>query len=107
MKPYFYGGAGKMDVSYGERKLFQFIDGDGFPVARTTITLSSVTEEGDSITETQQTDAEGRAGFDVLSTRHFKYGNSLENGGEAGEPGWSEYQRYVFSAKGYTSYTLP
>jgi hypothetical protein len=95
-----------MDMSYGERKTFLFLDDNNNPVAYKNFTLTSVTEDS-SITETRQTDADGRAGFDILSTRYFKYGNSLENGGKAGTPGQSDYQYYTFSADGYFSYPYP
>jgi hypothetical protein len=100
MKPRFYGGAGKMDVFYGKSITFQFRDGDGLLIAHKNITL--VTEDS-GITQTRQTDAGGRASFDILSTRYFKYGNSLEHGGKAGEPDQSEYGQYIFSAEGYDS----
>jgi hypothetical protein len=104
MTPYFYGGAGKMEVFYGERKTFLFIDGDGLPLANKTITLAT---ENSGIVQTRQTNAEGEASFDMVSAGHFKYGNSLENGGKAGEPGRSEYGRHIFSARGYNSYLYP
>ncbi|MDR2110144.1 MAG: hypothetical protein LBP32_02430 [Spirochaetaceae bacterium] len=98
MIPDFYGGTGKMEVFYGERKTFRFVDGSGRPLARKAVTLSM--PEG-GITQTLQTDAEGRADFDILSVRYFKYGNSLENGGVPGTPERTGYQHYVFSAAGY------
>jgi hypothetical protein len=98
MTPHFYGGTGKMELFYGERKTFRFTDEDGRPLVRKTIALS--TEEGDC-RQTQQTDADGRADFDLVSVRHFKYGNSLENGGITGTPERTDYQRYVFNAEGY------
>jgi hypothetical protein len=105
MTPYFYGGTGKMEVFYGERKTFQFLNGDGLPLAGKTITL---TTDGGDITQTQQTDAEGKAAFDILSVRHFKFGNSLENGGKTGTPDRIDYQdqKYTFSGDGYDSYVL-
>jgi hypothetical protein len=103
MTPHFYGGTGKMEVFYGERKTFRFTDGNGRPVAGKTIRLT--TTEGD-YRQTEQTDAEGKAGFDLVSVRHFKYGNSLENGGIAGTPGRTDYQQYVFSADGYRSCSI-
>jgi hypothetical protein len=98
MTPHFYGGTGKMEMFYGERKTFRFTDGDGLPLANKTIKLATV--EGD-YQHTQETDAEGRAGFDLVSVRYFKYGNSLENGGVAGTPERTGYEEYVFSADGY------
>jgi hypothetical protein len=88
---------------YGERKTFRFTDEEGRPLARKTIGLT--TAEGDG-RQTEQTDAAGRAAFDLLSVRHFKYGNSLENGGIAGTPDRTDYERYVFSADGYRPYSL-
>jgi hypothetical protein len=103
MTPAFYGGAGKMEMFYGERKTFRFTDGEGRPLTHKTISLA--TDEGD-YRQTEQTDAEGKAGFDLVSVRHYKYGNSLENGGIAGTPGRTDYRRYVFSADGYRSYSF-
>jgi hypothetical protein len=103
MTPAFYGGTGKMEMLYGERKTFRFTDGDGRPLAHKSISLATAE---DGYRQTQQTNAEGKASFDLLSTRHFKYGNSLENGGIAGTPGRIDYQRYVFSAEGYKPYSI-
>jgi hypothetical protein len=103
MTPHFYGGTGKMEVFYGERKTFRFTDGDGRPLANTSITLATM--EGD-YRQTQQTGGDGRAGFDLVSVRYFKYGNSLENGGITGTPGRTGYGQYVFSADGYRPYIL-
>jgi hypothetical protein len=103
MTPHFYGGAGKMEMFYGERKAFRFTDGNGRALANTSITLT--TAEGDC-RQTQQTDREGKALFDLVSVRHFKYGNSLENGGIPGTPDRTYYQQYVFSAEGYRSYAI-
>jgi hypothetical protein len=98
MTPHLYGGTGKMEVFYGERKTFRFSDGDNRPAAHKTVTLT--TGESD-ITQTRQTDANGKASFDTFSTRHFKFGNSLENGGITGDPDRVDYQQYTFSADGY------
>jgi hypothetical protein len=94
-----------MEVFYGERKTFQFLDGNNRPLANKTITLSM--GDGDS-TETRQTDAGGKAAFEILSVRHFKFGNSLENNGVAGTPDRIDYdsQEYTFSAEGYRPYTV-
>jgi hypothetical protein len=102
MTPYFYGGTGKMEVFYGERQNFQFMDGDN-PLAGKNITL--VTE---GVTQIEQTDAEGKAAFDILSVRHLKFGNSLEENGVTGVPERTDYQEHTltFSADGYYSYTL-
>jgi hypothetical protein len=99
MMPYFYGGAGKMEVFYGERKTFQFFDKNGSPLAYKAVTLTS---EGG--TQTEQTDAEGKASFDIFSARHFKFGD----GEFPGIPGRTDYQgdTLTFSADGYYSYTL-
>jgi hypothetical protein len=103
MTPAFYGGTGKMEMFYGERKTFRFIDGDGRPVSNKAISLATAE---DGYRQTEQTDAEGKASFDLVSARHFKYGNSLENGGIAGTPGQTGYEQYVFSAEGYQSYSI-
>jgi hypothetical protein len=103
MTPHLYGGTGKMEVFYGERKTFRFTDGDGRPLANKTISLSTAE---DDYQQTEQTDAEGKADFDLVSVRHFKYGNSLENGGVTGTPERTDYQEYVFSADGYRSCSI-
>jgi hypothetical protein len=92
-----------MEVFYGERQTFRFLNGNGRPVVYKTITL---TMGGDGSTQTRQTNAEGKASFDLLSARHFKFGNSLENGGVPGMPGRIDYRDYTFSAEGYHPYVL-
>jgi hypothetical protein len=62
--------------------------------------------EENGYSQTQRTNTDGRAASDILSVRHFKYGNSLEHGGVAGTPGRTDYRRYVFSADGYRSYSF-
>ncbi|MDR1586059.1 MAG: hypothetical protein LBS57_01240 [Treponema sp.] len=104
MIPAFYGGTGKMEMYYGERKTFRFTDGEGRPLARKTIGLA--TAEGDCW-QTAQTDAEGRAGFDLVSVKHYKHGNSLEHGGITGTPAQTDYQHYIFRADGYRPYSFP
>jgi hypothetical protein len=103
MTPDFYGGTGKMEVFYGERKTLQFFDGSSRPLAGKTVTLAI-----GGITQRQQTDAQGRAAFDILSVRHFKFGNSQENDGITGTPERIDYQaqEHVFSAPGYHSYRV-
>jgi hypothetical protein len=100
MTPDFYGGTGKMEVFYGERKTFQFFDRSGRPLADKTVTLTI--DEG--VTQTGQTDAQGRAAFELLSVRHFKFGNSQENGGTTGTPDRTDYREYAFEAEGYHSH---
>jgi hypothetical protein len=105
MTPDFYGGAGKMEVFYGEQRAFQFLDGDERPLAYTTIAFTA----GDSgMVQTQRTDSRGRAAFDILSVRHYQFGNSLENGGVTGTPERTDYQNqtYTFSAEGYRSFSM-
>jgi hypothetical protein len=99
MTPDFYGGSGKMEVFYGERKIFRFFDKNNLPLAYKAVTLTI--EEG--VTQTEQTDADGIAAFDIFSARHFQLGNSLENGGIKGEPTRTDYQAdtFTFSADGY------
>jgi hypothetical protein len=101
--PTFYGGTGKMEIFYGKLKTFQFLDGGGSPLADKDITL---TTEDSGIVQTKRTDAEGKAEFELLSTRYYKIGNSRENGGIAGTPGKDEYSQFTFSAAGYATYTL-
>jgi hypothetical protein len=105
MIPDFYGGTGKMEVFYGEKKSFQFFDGSSRPLAGKTVTLNA---GADGITQRQQTDAQGIAAFDILSVRHFKFGNSQENDGVTGTPERTDYRdgEYTFSAEGYHSHIV-
>jgi hypothetical protein len=103
MTPDFYGGTGKMEIFYGERKTFRFTDGSGQPVAYKAVTIST---GDDAYRQTQQTDADGRAGFDLVSVRHFKYGNSQENDGVTGTPERENYDQYTFNAEGYRPCTV-
>jgi hypothetical protein len=103
MTPAFFGGTGKMEMFYGEGKTYRFTDGDGKPVANTRVRLATA-EDGYS--QTQRTNADGMAAFDILSVRYFKYGNSLEHGGVSGTPGRTDYRQYVFSADGYQPCTV-
>jgi hypothetical protein len=102
MTPRLYGGSGKMDVSYGASVTFEFRDGEGLPIPHRSFTLDT---EGSGIAQTRMTNAAGRASFDILSVKYFKYGSSLEDGGESGEPGEEAYGRYTFSAEGYGPYS--
>ncbi|MDR1932634.1 MAG: fibronectin type III domain-containing protein [Spirochaetales bacterium] len=102
MTPDFYGGTGKMEIRYGERKALTFKDENGRALANKTIVL---TNTEDDYRQTIQTDGNGKAVFDLLTVRHFKYGNSQENGGVAGTPARTDYQRYIFNAKGYRPYS--
>jgi hypothetical protein len=103
MIPHFYGGTGKMEIRYGERKALTFTDGNGRPVANETITLAAAE---DDYRQTVQTNGNGRAVFDLPLTRHFQYGNSVEAGGVAGIPMRTDYEEYVFSAAGYRPYSI-
>jgi hypothetical protein len=103
MIPHFYGGTGKMEMFYGERKAFRFTDGSGQPVANKTITLAT---EDDSYRQSRETDAAGRASFDLAAVRHYKYGNSQEDNGVTGTPERTDYQQYIFSAEGYRPHII-
>jgi hypothetical protein len=103
MFPSFYGGTGKMEAYYGERKAFRFTDKDNRPIANKVVTL---TMPQGGIVQKEITNSDGVAFFDLLSSRHFQFGNSLENGGVKGTPERVDYQSYIFSASGLNSYTL-
>jgi hypothetical protein len=103
MIPHFYGGTGKMEIRYGERKVLTFTDESGRPVANKAITLAAAE---DDYRQTLQTDGNGRAVFDLPLVRHFQYGNSVEAGGVAGTPERIDYEEYVFTAKGYRPYSI-
>ncbi|MDR1259536.1 MAG: hypothetical protein LBK65_09745 [Tannerellaceae bacterium] len=103
MTPYFFGGAGKMDMSYGESKKLAVKDGNGMPVANKRITL---TMSEDGYTQSLQTDGSGNITIDLLAVKHFKYGNSLENGGLPGVPSQTGYSQYIFNVAGYKTYSI-
>jgi hypothetical protein len=103
MTPYFFGGTGKMDMSYGESKKLTVKDGNGMPVANKRITLT-ISEDG--YTQSLQTDGSGRITIDLLTVKHFKYGNSQENNGVPGVPLQTDYRQYVFNVAGYKPYSI-
>ena len=103
MTPYFFGGTGKMDMRYGESKTLALKKTNGTLLANQRITL---TTPDDDYTQTLQTDGNGKLTFDLLTVRHFKFGNSLENGGAAGTPSRTDYQQYIFSVDGYRPYSI-
>ncbi|MDR2063756.1 MAG: hypothetical protein LBQ02_03120 [Candidatus Nomurabacteria bacterium] len=95
--PQFFGGSGKMDIEYGFTTSPQFVDQFGNLLASQTITAQI---DGDKIIQIT-TDADGRAHFEVITAKYYKYGNSLEDGGVHGAPSQIEYQNYQFSLAGY------
>jgi hypothetical protein len=101
IKPHFYGGSGNMEISYGKRKTFLFSDGSGNPVTNRSVTLNM--PEG-GISQTELTDAEGKASFDILSVMYYKYGDG-KDGGYSFKNGNIDYSSYIFSASGYKPYT--
>jgi hypothetical protein len=103
MTPYFYGGTGKMDIHYGKSKTLTLKNRNGTPLANRRITL---TTPSDDYVQTLQTDATGRITFDLLTVRHYKYGNSQEHNGVSGVPLQTNYRQYVFSADGYRPYSI-
>jgi hypothetical protein len=103
MIPYFFGGSGKMEIRYGESKTVIMKDSKGLPIADKRVTL---TTPDDDYTQTLQTDANGRLAFDLLTARHYKHGNSQENGGVGGVPAKTNYQQYTFTVAGYAPYAI-
>jgi hypothetical protein len=101
MTPYFYGGTGKMEIYYGEKKTLTITDSENVPIANKPIVLS---EDGDDYRQTLTTDATGKIVFDLLTVRHFKYGNSQEHDGVTGTPTQTNYNQYVFNVDGYKPY---
>lgn len=101
--PYFYGGAGKMEMRYGESKTLTVNDNTGMPLANKRITL---TASEDDYVQTLQTDGSGRVTFSLFTVRHFKIGNSQEYGGIAGVPAQTDYRQYVFNIAGYKQHTV-
>ena len=109
MTPYFFGGTGKMEIRYGENKTLTLKDSKGAPIANKTITLATTPDDGYS--QTLRTDANGRLSFDLLTMRHYKYGDSLDMEtygihGKAGTPARTDYLQYTFSVEGYQSQTI-
>jgi hypothetical protein len=105
LTPYFFGGTGRMEMRYGESKTLTLKDRDGTPLAKRRITLT--TDPGDNLTQLLLTDAAGRLTFDLLTVRHYKFGNSQENNGITGTPLRTDYEQYIFSASGYKPFSIP
>jgi hypothetical protein len=101
--PFFFGGNGRMEMFYGESKTLLFKDGNGLPLANKTVTL---TIPGDGHTQSFRTDNNGKASFDLLSVRYYKFGNSQEHGGIAGTPSRTDYHQYIFSIPGYERHSV-
>ena len=106
MKPYFFGGAGKMEICYGESKSLILKNTQGAPLANLSLTLTLSTEPDDTYTQSLRTDASGRLSFDLLALRHYQYGNSQEANGVKGAPMQTDDLQYTFSAPGYKPCTL-
>jgi hypothetical protein len=104
MTPYFYGSTGKMEMQYGETKTLTLTNGNGAPLANRLVTLT-VSEDRD-YTQTFQTDASGKATFDLMNVRHFKFGNSREHDGIAGTPTRVDYRNFVLAIQGYKPYSI-
>jgi hypothetical protein len=101
--PYFFGGTGKMEIRYGESRTLVLKNRTGAPLANLGITL---TTPDDDYAQTLRTDAAGRLSFDLLTARHYQFGNSQADGGVSGVPSHTYYQQYVFSANGYRPLTV-
>jgi hypothetical protein len=99
MTPFFFGGAGRMEMRYGVSKTLTVKDRNGALLANREITLTTTPD--DSHTQLLRTDAAGRLTFDLLTVRHYKFGNSLEDGGIPGTPSRTDYRQYIFSVPGY------
>ncbi|MDR0749043.1 MAG: hypothetical protein LBF62_05680 [Tannerellaceae bacterium] len=104
MTPYFFGGTGKMEIRYGKSKTLAFKEQNNSPLAGKQITLTMTPQDGH--TQILQTNSNGTASFDLLTVRHYKYGNSQEHNGVAGTPSQTDYLRYTFSATGYKPLSL-
>jgi hypothetical protein len=98
MTPYFYGGTGRMEMRYGTQKTVTVKDKTGTLLANKHFTL---TTPDDDYTQSLQTNANGQASFDLLTTRYFKFGNSKQDGGITGERSQTNYSQYVFNFDGY------
>ncbi|MDR2383658.1 MAG: fibronectin type III domain-containing protein [Prevotellaceae bacterium] len=103
MTPYFFGGTGKMEMYYGETKTLIVKNKTGETLANKRITLNM---PDDNYSQVLQTDGSGKVVFDLLTTRHFKFGNSQEHNGVTGVPAQTDYQQYVFNLEGYAPLTI-
>jgi hypothetical protein len=109
-KPFFFGGTGKMEIRYGESKTLTLKNQNGTPMANKFITLNTTPDDG--LAQTLQTDGSGRLSFDLLTVRHFKYGNSQDKeqtkiDGVQGSIQQTDYRQYIFRADGYQPLTVP
>ncbi|MDR1880285.1 MAG: hypothetical protein LBQ78_05070 [Tannerellaceae bacterium] len=105
MTPHFYGSVGKMEMCYGEKKSLKFTDAvTGAPLANRRVTLTVTEESG--YAEAFQTNAGGNGTFDLLTVRHYKFGNSREHDGVAGEVERTDYRNYHFSVSGYKPFGI-
>jgi hypothetical protein len=104
MLPYFFGGTGKMEMRYGESKTLTVKDRNGRPLANKLIRLSTL---DDDYTQELWTDESGRLAFDLLSVRHYKLGDSRQEGGSEGVVSKTDYGQYVFSVAGYAPCVMP
>jgi hypothetical protein len=95
--PFFFGGTGRMEIHYGESKTLTLKNSSG-TLANQSVTL---TASEDNYRQTLRTDGSGRLNFDLLSVRHFKFGNSQETGGITGKPTRTDYLRYTITVPGY------
>ncbi|MDR1203502.1 MAG: Ig-like domain-containing protein, partial [Tannerellaceae bacterium] len=99
LTPYFYGGTGRMEMRYGKSKTLTVKNRNGSLITNRQITLTTVPD--DNHTQMLRTDGSGRVTFDLLTVRHYKYGNSQEHDGKTGTPAQTNYRQYIFSASGY------
>ncbi|MDR1623899.1 MAG: fibronectin type III domain-containing protein [Tannerellaceae bacterium] len=104
MTPFFYGGTGRMEMRYGKSKTLTVKKRNGSPGANLQIILSAL--PNDNHTQTLQTNGSGDVTFDLLTVRHYKYGNSQEHNGVSGTPSRTDYRQYTFSAAGYKPLSL-
>jgi hypothetical protein len=95
-----------MEMFYGESKTLTVKGRNGAPLASRQITLTALALPDDSHAQTLRTDAAGRVTFDLLTVRHFKFGNSREEGGVTGPVKRTDYRQYTFSADGYRPLTI-
>jgi hypothetical protein len=104
MTPHFYGSDGKMEIRYGQTKTLVFRDANNAPLANQSVSLSTPEDSGHSLTF--QTDAAGKATFDLLSVWHSKIGNGRREGGIRGSEERTDYRHYIFSLTGYRPCTI-
>jgi hypothetical protein len=95
MIPHFFGGTGKMEMTYWISKTLTFVDENNIPLANKTIVVS--VNSGAIIWENIVTDNQWKAKFELLTSKHSKIGDNLKNWWIPWTPANIYYVNYSFS----------